>query len=430
MSEKSIFHKEEEILNTSTDFLALLKDDFFQKCLSPNTDQCPDFDTFYKAFKNLQKGYKKLYRQTNSLVRLSDWQQHKINQSNKALKESQKQLERRNTFIRNTFGRYMSNDVVENILDHPEGLRLGGELKTVTTLMSDLRGFTSICERFEPEDVVRFLNMYLQVMTEIIHRYQGTILEILGDGVLVVFGAPITREDDAPRAVACALEMQQSMQQLNLKNQALGFPVLGMGTGIHTGTVIAGNIGSEQRSKYSLIGTNVNLTARIESYTVAGQILVSQNTLETCSDLLRIDDQMQITPKGITHALTIYDIGGIGEPFNIQLPNKVEPLFFKLLSPLEVQFQFVKEKHTQGNSEKGIVTHVSEHGCQMDVTVKLKRFDNLKMSLFWKNREITTELFAKVTKESNPKTNQCHLVFTNLPPEAKSLFHKQLTPTN
>ena len=135
-----------------------------------------------------------------------------------AQKKANEQLDKYNSFIRSTFGRYMSDEVVDSILDTPKGLQLGGEQKLVTVLMTDLRGFTAIGERLQPEKVLSMLNMYLEVMTEIILRYNGTIIEFLGDGILALFGAPITREDDAQRAVACALEMQQSMPQVNVKN--------------------------------------------------------------------------------------------------------------------------------------------------------------------------------------------------------------------
>ncbi|MCA9450968.1 MAG: adenylate/guanylate cyclase domain-containing protein, partial [Candidatus Omnitrophica bacterium] len=179
-----------------------------------------------------------------------------------------KQLERRNAFITRTFGRYLSDDVVERILDDPRGLSLGGELRTVTVLMNDLRGFTSMCERLRPAEVVALLNRYLECMTAVILEHEGTIDEFIGDAILVIFGAPLARPDDARRAVACALSMMLAMDEFSAWCLERGLPQLEMGIGLNTGDVIVGNIGSERRLKYGIVGATVNLTSRIETYTV------------------------------------------------------------------------------------------------------------------------------------------------------------------
>ena len=240
-------------------------------------------------------------------------------------------MDRANKFIRTTFGRYMSEDVVANLLDNPEGLRLGGESKKVTVMMTDLRGFTSIGERLPPEEVITMLNIYLETMTEIILKYNGTIIEFLGDGILALFGAPTTREDDAQRAVACVLEMQLAMPSVNAKNRERGFPEINMGGGLNTGMVVAGNIGSDLRAKYGVVGKTINLAARIESMTVGGQLLISESTLNDCHDLLRIDDQWPVNLKGVPDPVTIYNVGGINGTYQVQIP-KAEPVELKPLS--------------------------------------------------------------------------------------------------
>jgi Adenylate and Guanylate cyclase catalytic domain len=117
-------------------------------------------------------------------------------------------LARWSQFIRETFGRYVSEDVAAQLLDAPEGLEFGGAKRKVTILMSDMQGFTALAECLEPQEIMTFLNRYLEAMVDVILVYRGTIIEILGDGLLVLFGAPLTRDDDAERAVACALAMQ------------------------------------------------------------------------------------------------------------------------------------------------------------------------------------------------------------------------------
>src|SRR5262249_22755747 len=140
----------------------------------------------------------------------------------------------------------------------------------------DLRGFTALAERLSPEEVVDYLNAYFERMVELILRYRGTINEIMGDGILVIFGAPTSGDDDAERAVACAVEMQIAMDRFAADRRQQGLATAEMGIGLHTGRVVVGNIGSARRTKYAAVGTAVNLAARVESYTTGGQILISE----------------------------------------------------------------------------------------------------------------------------------------------------------
>jgi adenylate cyclase len=219
-------------------------------------------------------------------------------------------LELRNGFIREVFGRYITDDVVNTLLASPAGLQLGGEKRKITILISDVRGFSSLCERLSPEQVVTILNIYLGAMAEVIERYRGSINEFIGDAILAVFGAPITAEDNAERAVACALAMQLAMDDVNTTLRAQGLPALEMGIGVHTGEVVVGNIGSQKRAKYGVVGSHVNMASRIETYTVGGQVLISQSTAGELGDRLQTRRSFQILPKGAREALTIYDVVG------------------------------------------------------------------------------------------------------------------------
>lgn len=219
-----------------------------------------------------------------------------------------RELERNQQFIRATFGRYVSDEVVASLLEEPEGLKLGGDLREVTMLMSDIRQFSSICERLAPEQVVKMLNNYLGTMSEIIMGHQGTIDEFIGDAILAIFGAPIARSDDADRAVQCALDMQQAMQEINRENVSAGLPEISMGIGVNTGAVIAGNIGSIKRSKYGVVGHHVNVTARIEGRTAGGEVLISQSTLEKLSRTVPIGRHEQVQVKGIAEPISIHQV--------------------------------------------------------------------------------------------------------------------------
>ena len=228
------------------------------------------------------------------------------------------------TFIRQTFGRYLSDAVVDALFASPEGLELGGEQRQVTIMMADLREFTTVGERLEAHQVVEMINIFLEAMTEVILAHQGTIDEFIGDAILAIFGAPVARPDDALRAVRCAVEMQLAMQAVNRRYAELGYPEVGMGIGMNTGPVVVGNIGSAKRSKYGVVGRHVNITARVESYTAAGQILVTEATKQGCGDELEIRGEMQVTPKGIKEELTLYDVGGIRGEGNPTLPEREE----------------------------------------------------------------------------------------------------------
>jgi class 3 adenylate cyclase len=223
------------------------------------------------------------------------------------------QLERNEQFIRATFGRYVSDEVVANLLEKPEGLKLGGDLREVTILMSDIRAFSTICERLPPDQVMKMLNNYLGTMSEIIMGHQGTIDEFIGDAILAIFGAPISRPDDADRAVQCALDMQQAMNDINRDNREAGLPEISMGIGVNTGAVIAGNIGSEKRSKYGVVGHHVNLTARIESQTAGGEVLISETTRDKLNLAFGIGEQKQVRVKGIKEPVSIYQVLSGGE---------------------------------------------------------------------------------------------------------------------
>lgn len=219
------------------------------------------------------------------------------------------QLERNQKFIRATFGRYLSDEIVTDILERPEGLELGGDLREVTIMMSDIRGFTTISEHLAPAQVVTMLNRYLGAMTDIIMASNGTIDEFIGDAILAVFGAPQHRDDDADRAVRCALAMQAAMADVNRQNVAEGLPELAMGIALNTGMVIAGNIGSERRSKYGFVGHPMNVTSRIEDHCLGGEILISDSTRQQLRGDYTLTNQRDLNVRGIDQSVTTYTIG-------------------------------------------------------------------------------------------------------------------------
>lgn len=171
------------------------------------------------------------------------------------IKSLNRQLEMRNKLLGETFGRYLSDEIVKQLLETPDGLELGGKKRQVTAVMSDIRGFTAMCEAMDARSLVTMLNHYLGEMTEIIEKYGGTVIEFIGDGILSLFGEPVKTNSHAADAVAAAIEMEAVMPEINRWNRAHGYPILEMGIGINTGEAIVGNIGSEKRTKYNVIGS-------------------------------------------------------------------------------------------------------------------------------------------------------------------------------
>ena len=221
------------------------------------------------------------------------------------------ELERNQRFIRNVFGRYLSEEIVSTLLENPDGLDLGGVQRKVSVLMADIRGFTTIAEQLPPQRVVGLLNIYLGTMSEIIMKYNGTVDEFIGDAILAIFGAPISRTDDSDRALQCAIEMQASIDDINRQNREQNLPEIEMGISINTGLVVAGNIGSKKRAKYGVVGHTVNQTARIEEHCGAGSILISEATLNDSSLMLSIGESKTINAKGILQAIKIFELTAI-----------------------------------------------------------------------------------------------------------------------
>ena len=210
-------------------------------------------------------------------------------------------------WIRNTFGRYVDKEVAEELLRGPESTRMGGEKREVVILMSDLRGFTPLCEAMSPETVIRMLNRYFSHIIEIIHQYRGIIIDFVGDAVLVFFD-PISSTVDvkAREAVQCGIEMQSVMERVNEENESLGIPRLSMGIGINAGEVIVGNIGSQSRAKYGIVGAPVNLTQRIQSAAEGGEVAVTESVHSRTREDFQVRRSFKTRLKGMQEEVTLY----------------------------------------------------------------------------------------------------------------------------
>ena len=305
------------------------------------------------------------------------------------------QLEIRNRLLQETFGRYLSDDIVKEILEAPDGLKLGGQKHELTILMSDLRGFTMMCSHMEPQDLIAMLNHYFSEMYEAISRWKGTVIEFLGDGMLVIFGAPISTERHAANAVAAAVEMQQRMRSVNAWNAQRGYPELAMGIGVNTDEVVLGNIGSERRTKYGVIGAAVNLTGRIESYTTEGQIIISPSTRARIAEALTVEQEIPAAPKGVEGTVTLTAVSGIGGDYDLQLFRDEQPPL-PLPAPAEIGFRVLEGKHLDGSARRGALRAISAQQAVLETDAPLRPYDNLCL-------DVCGGLYAKVTDGEAPR---------------------------
>ncbi|HIJ41855.1 MAG TPA: HAMP domain-containing protein [Deltaproteobacteria bacterium] len=212
-------------------------------------------------------------------------------------------------FIANTFGRYVDHGIAKELLKRPEAARLGGQKREVAMLMSDIRGFTPLAETLEPEEIIRFLNRYFSHLIQVIQDHQGIIVDFFGDAVLVFFDPfdePV--KPMVGKAVQCAFKMQGSMKDFNREMLSEKLPPLQMGIGINAGEVVVGNIGSETRAKYGIVGSPVNLTQRIQSTAEEGEVVVSDSVYKYIQNDVRVKREFRIMLKGVQDEATLYGV--------------------------------------------------------------------------------------------------------------------------
>ncbi|MBI4864981.1 MAG: GAF domain-containing protein [Candidatus Riflebacteria bacterium] len=226
-----------------------------------------------------------------------------------------KEIERKNE-VMGRLGRYLSRELVDQIVSQNIEIEMGGDTKKVTVLFSDVRGFTTLSESLDPKDVVELLNDYFELMVECIFKFGGTLDKYIGDAIMAVWGSPIPDPLGAFNAIQAAIEMQTELAHFNMNREKQGKPPIYMGIGINTGPALAGNLGSPKRMEYTVIGDTVNLASRIEHLTKAGQIIISANTAADVVGYLRADPMPVTKVKGKSQEVRPFLVRGMYSPTN------------------------------------------------------------------------------------------------------------------
>jgi len=210
--------------------------------------------------------------------------------------------------VEGMFGRYVSRQIRDFLVEHPDAANPSGRKERLTMFFSDVRGFTSMSEKMEPQEVQQLLSEYFTEMTGILFKYEGTLDKFMGDAIMAFFGNPVPQPDQARRAVLMALEMQESIARLNQKLTAEGRRTIGVGMGINTGDVTVGNLGSKDFLDYTVIGDAVNLACRLEQNAKAGEIIITQATHDEVKDVVEVEPMEPILVKGKSKPIPIYRV--------------------------------------------------------------------------------------------------------------------------
>lgn len=306
--------------------------------------------------------------------------------------------------------------------------------REVTILLADLRGFTAIAATHPAGIVIQLLNPCLIKMSEIIFRHQGTIDKFMGDSIMVLFGAPVSREDDVERALACAVEMQVTMSTLNLAHKDQGMPELFMGIGINTGNVLAGTLGSERYSEYTVIGDEVNLASRIEAFSLRGQVLISQSTYERCKDFVETNPPMEIHVKGKAQPVSLREVVSIPS-LGLKVPRQEIRRSHRIEAKLPFRYQLIEHKIVLPEFHSGVIRDIGYHGMLLELEGDLPLYSEIKLEFDLPLVDYqAANVYAKVVgRKAGGERTRVGIEFTSVPPETNmkiQLFVQLLIFTN
>jgi len=292
--------------------------------------------------------------------------------------------------------------------------------RRVTILLSDLRGFTAVAEKYTALEMVEALNRYFERMSEIIIRHGGTIDKFMGDSIMALFGAPTLREDDLEAALACAVEMQIAMGDINEQNKGHGMAPLYMGIGINTGVVVAANLGSSLHSEYTVIGDHVNLASRVEAHSLRGQILLSENSYLAARDFIEIGDVNEVKVKGKKDVVRLYELLETRRPQTLKAPAREVRNSPRVHVDMPLTFQLLSAKTVLPQEYTGHIIDMSYGGMYIISPIPVEPFSDIKiaLSLNFMGSQFT-DIYAKVLRVAQVEANlECRVEFTSIDPLA------------
>ncbi len=252
--------------------------------------------------------------------------------------------------------------------------------REVTILLADLRGFTSIAANYPGGTVISLLNRCLAQMSEVVFRHHGTIDKFMGDSIMVLFGASGAGEDDVKNALACAVDMQRAMDALNTEHRGQGMPEFYLGIGINTGTVMAGTIGSDLYSEYTVIGDSVNLASRIEAFSLRGQILISPTTYDRCQDFVQTSDPVDVHVKGKPKPIRLREVLAIPS-LGIEVPRKEVRRSPRVEVKIPFTYRNIENKVIVPEGHKGMILDIGYHGVLAALKHELPLYSELELEI-------------------------------------------------
>lgn len=306
-----------------------------------------------------------------------------------------------------------------------------GHTRRVTILLSDLRGFTALAQRCTALQMMETLNRYLGRMTRLIVDHGGTIDKFMGDAIMALFGAPLAMEDDVASALACAIEMQIAMDDLNLEHQRMGLDPLYMGIGINTGEVVAGRLGSKLHSEYTVIGDEVNLASRIEAHSLRGQILISENTWQLARDYVEVGDVNEVKVKGRSGTVRMMELLGTRHPHPLNVPRRDVRRSVRVEVDQPIRFQVIRGKSVESQDHAARVVDLSYGGLRMVCEEPLDPFTDIRLSLLLSVLSAqATDVYGKVLRvEPSPGGYTCQVSFTSIEAAAQQAIKDYVDAT-
>lgn len=255
------------------------------------------------------------------------------------------------------------------------------ELRHITLLIVDLRGFSVLADSCEPATLVAVLKPFFQRMTELVHEHGGFVDKFLGDGVMALFGAPTLREDHLPRALTCAARMQQAMLDLNAENRRLGIPEIHAGIGINSGKVMVGSFGPRQHSEYTAIGDEVNFAARVESFSLRGQVLLSESSYRAAQRYIETGAMRQLRVKGRQGPITLYEMTAVTAPERTPVPKVEMRTSPRVPVQLPLRFYRVHDKQIIDEPYRGNIMNLGYDGMLARLPLSLPSLSEISFTV-------------------------------------------------